>query len=134
MPPRRARLRRFTPLRAISTRRRRQARIQAVVKLAVLERDGYRCRLADLAATDARLANDLGIPGSVVVPACWGVLEAHHLGKQSQQGEDTLDNEVTLCTGHNGWVEDHPTEARLLGLVERVPLRKVANVFPRVAP
>lgn len=129
MPPRRRPLRRLTPLQAISTRRRRQARIQAVVKVAVLERDGHRCRMADRVG-DSFGSLDTG--RRVTVPSCWGILEAHHLGKQSQQGEDTLDNEVTLCTGHNRWVEDQPDAARFFGLVERVPLRKVATVFPRV--
>lgn len=130
LPPRRH------PLRRISAKRRRQQRAQDVVKIAVLERDGHRCRLADAAERGLAVGQFLDGGGTVQVPvpACWGILEAHHLGKQSQQGEDTLDNEVTLCTGHNRWVETEPIYARALGLVVSVPLRKVANVFPRVAP
>lgn len=106
MPPRRTGLRRLTALRPVSTRRRRQARVQAVVKAAALERDGYRCVLAGV--------DDAG--------ACWGPLDAHHLVKQSAGGDDSLDNEVTLCRHHNGWVEDHPKAARRLGLVRYRPV------------
>lgn len=51
---------------------------------------------------------------------CVGAPTPHHLRKQSaQRGGWTRDNLVTLCVGHNTWVEDHPTYAHRLGLVVR---------------
>jgi 5-methylcytosine-specific restriction endonuclease McrA len=50
---------------------------------------------------------------------CFGGLTVHHLRKRSQGGADTEANLVTLCAGHNVWVEDHPEEAWGLGLVAR---------------
>jgi hypothetical protein len=87
------------------------------VAAAVLERDGGLCQLR----------NTFG------VPACFGPATPHHLVKQGQCGEDSLENEVTLCSFHNGWVEDHPDHARALGLVRRKPL-PVIPTFPRSAP
>lgn len=114
---RRTRLRRLTALRPISKKRRREARRQATVRDLVFERDGYRCRLA-------------GIP---TIPPCFGPLTPHHLAKQSACGEDSIDNEVTLCAGHNAWVEDNPRVARGLGMVHRKPFPQVPS-FPRSTP
>lgn len=51
---------------------------------------------------------------------CGGRLELHELRKASQ-GDDTYTaaNGVSLCTIHNGWVEDNPLLAHVLGLVIR---------------
>lgn len=54
-----------------------------------------------------------------VVGACAGPWTPHHRRKASHGGAYDLENLVTLCAGHNGWVEDHPIEAHALGLVCR---------------
>ena len=69
----------------------------------VFHRDGYRCRLEREAE----------------VGACFGGLTPHHIVKSSAGGTYDLDNLVTLCVGHNRWVEDNPWHARELGLVRR---------------
>lgn len=54
-----------------------------------------------------------------VAGKCFGHPTPHHLRKQSQLGRWTVDNLVTLCAHHNGWVEDEPRKAWGLGLVVR---------------
>ena len=51
--------------------------------------------------------------------SCRGRMTPHHLRKQSQGGEWTAECLVSLCEGHNGWVEDHPRLAHGIGLVAR---------------
>lgn len=50
---------------------------------------------------------------------CRGGLTPHHLQKASQGGPYTVENIVALCAFHNGWVEDYPLTAHVLGLVVR---------------
>ena len=50
---------------------------------------------------------------------CTGPLTVHHLRKAGAGGAYVVDNLVTLCAGHNTWVEDNPNEATMLGLVVR---------------
>lgn len=58
------------------------------VRVAVYERDGHRCQLADF--------------------ACWGPLTPHHLRKGSAVGAYTEANLTTLCAWHNNDVENRP--------------------------
>jgi 5-methylcytosine-specific restriction endonuclease McrA len=74
-----------------------------LVREAVFARDGYRCLLA----------------GRRDVPPCAGYLTPHHLAKASQGGAYVKEGLVTLCSFHNGWVEDHPNLAHEKGLVCR---------------
>jgi hypothetical protein len=102
MPPRRNGLSRRGRLRSQSEKRtERRASVQPVVD-AVLARDGG-CVLRN-----HRGAGD-----------CSGQDTPHHLCKAWKGWDWTLDNLVALCAGHNGWVEDHPDDAFLLGLVIR---------------
>lgn len=49
---------------------------------------------------------------------CFGSVNGHEIVKRSQGGSLTdLDNIVLLCNRHNDYLEDHPREARELGLV-----------------
>jgi hypothetical protein len=50
---------------------------------------------------------------------CVGVLTPYHLLKASQGGDYSMDNLITLCSMHNGMVEDFPKAAAALGLVIR---------------
>lgn len=50
---------------------------------------------------------------------CRGRLTPHHLRKAWKGSGWLLDNLVTLCEAHNGWVEDEPDTAHALGLVLR---------------
>lgn len=62
------------------------------------------------------------IPAAVGAPGrCIGPLTAHELVKRSQMRDAHLDpaNCVASCWYHNSWVEDHPNDARALGLVKR---------------
>lgn len=58
-----------------------------------------------------------GALGTTAGPCAGQRLTPHHLWKDGQGGPWSMRNIVALCAGHNGWVEDHPTEARAWGLV-----------------
>lgn len=59
-------------------------------------------------------------PGETPDP-CFGEINGHELVKASAWRGGRLEpsNVVTLCNHHNGWIEDHPNEARELVLVRR---------------
>lgn len=88
----------------VSIRRMEERPERADMRELVFARDQQLCRLAAWAD---------GTPG------CRGHLTVHHLRKAGQGGPYTLINLVTLCAGHNGWVEDEPDLAHELGLVVR---------------
>jgi hypothetical protein len=70
----------------------------------VFRRDGHRCILGH--------RRDL--------PPCFGTpCTPHHLRKEKQGGSYSVGNLVTLCAGHNDWVEQEPDLAHSLGLVAR---------------
>lgn len=64
---------------------------------------------------------------------CAGPGTPHHLAKSSAGGPTTPDNLVPLCAFHNGWVEDHPAEARDLGLVVRAGIDHAEALRRRIA-
>lgn len=97
-------LHRRTPLQPIGRRGRARKRAQALMTAEVIERDGEGCVLGRVEAAGE----------------CFGPMGTHHLVKAWRGAfTDVAANGVRLCNGHNGWVEDHPDEARALGLVER---------------
>jgi hypothetical protein len=53
---------------------------------------------------------------SLVAMPCYGPLTYHHLTKASHGGAYSEANGLALCARHNTWVEDHPVEARAIGL------------------
>ena len=93
-----------TRLKPISDRRLAERDERAEMRDRVFTRDGGRCRLAGWLP-------DTG--------PCSGVLTVHHLRKSAQGGPYTLVNLLSLCAGHNTWVEDNPDLAHELGLVIR---------------
>lgn len=86
----------------VSARRRGQTTARRAVVAEVVARDG-RCVPAFR-----------GAPGP-----CTGPLTAHEVVKRSQMRDAHLDpaNCLASCWGHNSWIEDHPADARALGLV-----------------
>jgi 5-methylcytosine-specific restriction endonuclease McrA len=113
-------VRRRTGLSPMSAKTKVRQAERAEIRERVFARDGHRCRLdpAGYAESIGRLMAVGLIPEPRTgVPACHGALTPHHLLKASQGGAYTLDNLVTLCSMHNCWVEDHPAQARDLGLV-----------------
>jgi hypothetical protein len=99
----RSALDRRTRLAARSVRKLAAAGEEARVRSAVFVRDGHRCQF----------------PPVTGAPPCFGPLTFHHLRKASAGGAYSEANGLTLCAFHNGWVEDNPTDAFLLGLVLR---------------
>jgi hypothetical protein len=91
----------------------------------VYSRDGHRCVLAP----DNRAMFTLMVSGrrngklalaealSAVGKCAGQALTPHHLRKAGQGGSWSPENLVTLCAAHNGWVENEPEKAHLLGLV-----------------
>jgi hypothetical protein len=84
---------RRVPLRPVSDRREAERIERDQVRAFVFWRDQNACRLAHLVGIDDR------------VPACIGVLTAHHIRKAGQGGPYVPLNLVTLCAGHNVWLE-----------------------------
>jgi hypothetical protein len=95
-------LRRRTPLRPISDRRRGELRLRAVVRAEVLGRDGGCVARDRLPQVD-----------------CGGSLDVHELVRRSQWRAGWLvpSNAIVLCRNHHSWCHDHPLEARNLGLL-----------------
>src|SRR5262245_46549656 len=106
------------PLRPISARRAALADERATIRAEVFARDRHRCLLA-------------GLAGAGGVPRCWGPLTPHHLRKAGQLGSYTRPNLVTLCAGHNSWVETARALARALGL-EATAADTPADVWGRL--
>lgn len=77
----------------------------AVVRAVVFARDGGRC-------VAKPVADKLG-------GKCFGPLTPHHLIKASKGGAYSPEVLVSLCSFHNGMVEDRPATAHSLGLVVR---------------
>lgn len=122
---RRTPLRRSAPLER-STGPARRTKLSPVSKKRKAETGARRATVAAVVARDGGcVAAFRGAPG-----ACIGPLTAHEVVKRSQGGSH-LDpsNCVALCWGHNSWVEDHPAQARALGLV-----RSSWERAPRVLP
>ena len=95
-----------TALRPMSAKRRALGPAHAVIREAVFARDGHRCWVEKVALQ--------GYCGP-----CFGGLTVHHLKKASAGGEYTLENLLSLCARHNGWVEENPDKSFQLGLVQR---------------
>lgn len=90
--------RRTSRVKPFSDSRRAEFPVRDLVRAAVFERDG-------------------GCVADTWRQPCIGPLTPHHLRKAGQGGAYTEDNLVTLCSMHNGMVEDYPHEATARGLV-----------------
>lgn len=93
----RAWTRRQKPLRTRSDRRTGEQPDRARVRAAVLQRDGYRCRLCGTTSE----------------------LTFHHLRKASAGGAYSESNGICLCAPCNCALEDEPSWAHSVGLVQR---------------
>ncbi len=97
-----------TRLKPMSDKRRAGIGDRRAIREAVFRRDG-RCVAWGRDRFDDR------------VPPCSGdPFTAHHLRKASAGGGYSMTNLVTLCAGHNTWVEDAPNLAHEHGLVVRL--------------
>lgn len=103
-----ARTKRLSPR---SKKREAEAAERFVIRTAVFARDRWACTMPDVLRRHGAHPLDAG--------PCVGPLTPHHLRKASAGGPYTMDNLVSLCAGHNSWVEDHPLRATELGLVHR---------------
>ena len=90
----RSELERGGPLPRQSEKRKAEAPLRYPVRSSVFQRDGHRCRLALFTAGPQGMAFCSGAP-----------LTVHHIRKAGQGGPYTLLNLVTLCAGHNVWLE-----------------------------
>jgi hypothetical protein len=67
------------------------------------------------------------------VGACAGPGTPHHLQKAGAGGPTDLSNLVPLCAYHNGWVEDYPPLAQLIGLVVKPGIDEGEALLRRIA-
>lgn len=95
-----------TDLRPKSAKKAKADRLKPPIRAALYKRDGG-CVLAG-----AELVHDR-------VPPCFGGPTPHHMRKEKHGGDYNLANLVTLCAGHNDWVETEPILSWKLGLVCR---------------
>lgn len=93
-------LRRRTRLRQRSKTRAAALNDQRRIRLAVFDRDGYRCQAGVL-------------PDLARYSPCFGPLTPHHIRKASQGGRYTMSNLTTLCAHHNDLIEADANFARL---------------------
>lgn len=100
-------LRRRTPLRPVSERRRASFAELDDFRNAVAKRALWRCEGATPACP----------PGSHVGH------HAHHVVRRSQGGTNDPSNGVWLCASAHRWVHEHPAEARMMGLLDRARAR-----------
>lgn len=103
--PARSPMSRGRRIRQVSPKRQAEKASRVDVRLALEQRDRGVCLLDD--RQHAHL----------LAGRCVGVWTPHHLLKASAGGAYVLENLVTLCAGHNTWVEDNPPRAKELGLV-----------------
>ncbi len=94
-----------TPLARRSAMKIKADALKPAIRALLWNRDGGRCALVG-----CRMDG---------VPQCFGGPTPHHIRKDGQGGEYNLANLVTLCVGHNDWVETAPILAWMLGLVCR---------------
>lgn len=98
-----------TPLRRVSEKQSKKIREGAKQRARLVAERGNACEVCP----KIRL----------VVPSwagCNGVEQGrHHLRKQSQATDESDENILLSCNLANGWIEDHPPEARAAGLVRR---------------
>jgi len=81
-----------TRINAMSEKRRARQEEGAKVRQQVFQRDRFRCLL------DGR--------PHPTVPRCHGPATVHHMRKAGQGGAYSMVNLVTLCAGHNDWLEE----------------------------
>lgn len=99
----------------MSKKRRASLAERERVRLEVFQRDRY-CQFFNYAKT----AQPSLTAGELVdLPACAGPRTTHHLWKASAGGPYIPENLTTLCSFHNGFVEDEPDLCHRLGLVIR---------------
>lgn len=117
---------RRTPIKRRSDRKRRaQAERGALVQQMIRDERGCEIGpwlyLAWLCWPDIGLPPGSGTPLLGGVRGCRGVIEGlHERRKRSASGSlDNPQNLVPACNACNGWVEDQPIIARLIGLVVR---------------
>jgi hypothetical protein len=107
------------PIRQVSVKRQGENRERARVLLAKYGPKPWKCRFEEYAATaDMALQHWLIHSGAM---KHHGRVNGHELKKASawRAGRMDPDNVVPMCNFHNGWIEDHPIEAKQIGLVIR---------------
>jgi hypothetical protein len=72
-------------------------------------------------SASGRVGEDAGgVPIRVRIPRCIGPVAAHEVLSRSRAGRTdenitNVDGMLPMCSGHNGWIEDQPNLAKLLG-------------------
>lgn len=106
----------------VSDKRKRENIEREAMSLKKFGERPWECRFHDFTtANDADLMHRVAELGGL---NCHGEVNRHEIIKASawRAGRLDPDNVTTLCNFHNGWVEDHPIEARKLGLSKRPPV------------
>jgi hypothetical protein len=111
-----------TRVKPVSDKRRRENKERAAMMEEKYGPRPWECQFHDFTtARDADLMHRVADLGGL---NCHGDVNGHEIVKASAWRAGRLEptNVATLCNFHNGWIEDHPIEARQLGLSKRKEL------------
>lgn len=114
------------PMRKVSERRLALEKAREECVRIVKERDRNRCQFAVKLAAYVHEYGMLDLPNGS--QRCFGPIHLHEPAHRRNSDITDPDQCLLLCNGHNGWVEDHPVLAEVLGLFVKgngLPLRHV---------
>jgi hypothetical protein len=104
-------LHRRTTLKPISVKRTAANRERKRAQRAAWGRPPWECWLRGLAG-EWRFSTGY----TLVIPPCKGPVHGHEVAKPRSLYLTDVQFQVPLCDRHNGWCENAPSDARMLGL------------------
>ena len=116
-------------MKRVSDKRLAQESARETCAKIVRERDKNRCQFSVKLAEYVHEFGMLDLPyGS---QRCFGPIHLHEPAHRRNSDVTDPDQSFLLCDFHNGWAEDHPAHAEVLGLIVKgngFPIRHVRMV------
>lgn len=119
------------PMKRVSDKRLALEKARGITSKIVRERDKNRCQFP------VKLAEYVHEYGMLALPdgsqCCFGLLHLHEPAHRRNVDITDPDQCMLLCDFHNGWCEDYPLIAEVLGLIVKgngFPIRHVNVVTP----